>query len=130
MVGLIQYYDNKDISLIIEGDVITPERVKSLTLKNLQIRAAFVGYTDATHLDTIINYAHLKKDWVQRQIEEQNGDETAVREQLGKEVENSKQIAAESVKYGYEFFSPEASSFEEYQNKVVGYLIKNDIPTP
>ncbi|MDB5259086.1 MAG: hypothetical protein JWO73_294 [Candidatus Taylorbacteria bacterium] len=125
IVGLINFYDRKSgNSLIIEGMAITPERVKSLSLKNLKIKAAFVGFTDDSHLKNILEYAHANEDWVHKKITlEDGGDDSSVRKWFNEELGKNKEDATLAKEYGYEFFSPHEGSFEEYTNKVVEYLL-------
>lgn len=126
IMGLINYYDRKPgtPSLVIEGMAITPERVKSLSLKNLELKVAFVGFTDDSYLDTILTYAYAKKDWVYKKITEENGgDDSSVRKWFNEELVKNKSLEAVAKDYGYGFFSPSGSSFEKYRDSVVKYLL-------
>ncbi len=123
--GLISYYDRKGgVPLIIEGMAITPERVKSLSVKDLEIRAVFLGFTDESYFEKIFEYSNDKKDWIYKKInQEDGGDDSAVRKWLKEELVKNKNAAALAEEYGYKFFSPHENSFEEYRNKVVKYLL-------
>lgn len=124
ILGLINFYDRHDTPLIIEGMVITPEHVKGLNLKNLKIRAAFVGFLDQEYLNTILEYSRAKKDWIYTKIMEENkGDDSSIREWFKNELVKNKIIARKVKEYGYEFFSPGKESFEEYRDKVASYLL-------
>ena len=123
--GLINFYDKKDIPVIIEGMVITPERVKSLDLKNLKIKAAFVGFTDNLQLKSMLEYAHVNKDWIYKEIiDGDKEDESSVKKWYDEEKENNKHVAFDARRYGYGFFSPNESSFQEYCDKVIKYLLE------
>ncbi len=80
LIGLIQRYDHKNIPLIVEGIVFTPERVNSLKLKNLELRAAFVGFSSDEFVEQAIDYGKASKDWVYEKITANNGSEDGVRE--------------------------------------------------
>ncbi len=123
--GLIQYYDhNENRSLIIEGMAITPERVKSLNLKNMKLKAVFVGFTDPSHLDSILKYAYENEDWVHTKITKENGgDDTSVREWFNAELEQNNKVEALAKEYGYGFFSPHGGKFDAYCDEVVKYLL-------
>lgn len=123
IVGLIHRYDHKNIPLIIEGVVITPERVKSLKLKNLELRAVFVGFTDNSYIEKIIGHGLVEKDWVYDHIQNNNGDDIEIREMFKSLQEKNKLTKEKAAEYGYGFFSPEALPFEEYCGKVVQHLL-------
>ncbi len=123
VAGLINYYDSKYVDLIIEGMVITPERVKSLALKNFKIKAAFVGITEDTNLNTIFEQANLNKDWVYTKISENNGDNAVIIKAFNEEIEKSKKIAIMASEFGYKFFPFNNNDFEGYCNGVVDYLL-------
>ncbi|CAN5684788.1 hypothetical protein BH11PAT2_BH11PAT2_03930 [soil metagenome] len=124
LVGLIMYYDRKNIPVLIEGMAITPESIKDLKLENLKLKAVFLGYLDNSQFDSVLEYANQHKDWIYKKInQENNGDDTAVRKWFGEEVEKNKVLAANANELGYKFFSPSTGSFEEYTDTVVNYLI-------
>ena len=124
VAGLINYYDGKGVDLIIEGMVITPERVNSLTLKSLNIRAVFVGITEDTDLNTILEKANLNKDWVYKKINENKGDVDVIKRAFNEEIEKSEKVAIAAKEYGYKFFPFKNDDFEKYCNDVLSYLLK------
>ncbi len=123
--GLIGYYDRKGgASLAIEGMAITPERVKSLSVSELDIRAVFLGFTDESYFENIIEYSNANKDWIHKKInQEDGGDDSNVRKWFEEELAKNKKAAALAEQNGYKFFSPHGGSFEEYRDKVVKYLL-------
>lgn len=123
ILGLIHRYDHKNIPLIIEGVVITPERVKDLKLKNLKLKAVFVGFTEESYIEKIIQYGKAEKDWVYDHIINNNGDETEVRRIFKDLQEKNKLIKEKAEEYGYGFSSPEDLPFNEYCDKVVQNLL-------
>jgi hypothetical protein len=93
-------------------------------LKNSRIRAAFLGYTDDSDIDSILKYAHTKKDWVYKKImKEDGGDDSAVRRWFKEECQKNKDVELLAKKFGYGFFSPSGKLFEEYRDTVVKYLL-------
>jgi len=124
IAGLINYYDGKGVDLIIEGMVITPEHVKSLVLKNFKINAAFVGITEDTNLNTILEQANLNKDWIYTKIHEHGGDNSIIKQQFNEEIIKSEKIANVAKEYGFKFFPFNNNDFETYCNDVMNYLIK------
>ncbi len=123
VVGIISHYDRKNISIIVEGLIFTPERISSLPLVNLRARAAFVGFLEDGHLDAMLHHAHEKKDWVFRVIEEHNGDDKEVRKWFEKEKGKNKDIALAVKNHGGTFFSLDNKDFEEYIQEVSQYLL-------
>ncbi|MCE9643846.1 hypothetical protein K8Q93_01185 [Candidatus Parcubacteria bacterium] len=123
IVGLIHRYDHKNIPLIIEGVVITPERVKNLKLENLKLQAVFVGFTEEAHIEKIIQYGQAEKDWVYGHIKNNNGDDTEIRKMFKSLQEKNKLTKEKAEEYGFGFFSPENLPFDEYCNKVVQNLL-------
>ena len=114
MIGVIHYYDNKDVDLIIEGMEITPDRVKNLVLQNFKTRAVFVGPTAKTNLHAMIGKADRDsriKALVQRWFDE--------------EVEKNQKVSDTANENGYKFFSLDSDDFEKYSNNVASYLLGN-----
>jgi 2-phosphoglycerate kinase len=124
VAGLINYYDDKGVDLIVEGMVIKPEHVKSLTLKNLKVKAVFVGITNDTNLNTILELANLNKDWIHTKIKENDGDITVIKKMFNEEIEKSKKIAASAKECGYKFFPFDNNDFEGYCNGIVNYFLE------
>lgn len=127
-VELIGQFDEHKADVILEGVMITPERADFIKkrLKNLKMRAAFVGFTGDAHIETIIQKAHANKDWVYHKIQKKGGDDTEIRQILNKAKEKNKILEQKAKEYGYEYFTlenPSFKNFEEYQNVVVQHLL-------
>ena len=123
VAGLINYYDDKGVDLIIEGMVITPEHVKNLVLKNFKIKAVFVGITDDTSLDIMLEQSNLNKDWIYTKINEHGGDNTVIKKAFNDEIKKSKKVAILANEYGYKFFPFKNNDFEKYCDEIVDYLL-------
>ncbi len=127
IVGIISHYDNpsrlvpkgsteKGIDLVIEGIEITPERVKSLNLKNFSIKPVFVGYTKDTNFD--ITITQFKKEGFKVD------DIEYTKKKHDEHVEKGEKIESNANKYGYKFFSFDNNNFEEHCKNVLDYLLK------
>ena len=123
MEGIIAFYDRKNISLAIEGASITPERIKKLNLKNLILRPVFVGFMNESYLDTILEQSNIKKDWIYRWIQENNGDDTVVRNWFDNQLQENYLIAQQAKEYGYHFFEIKENNFEENCKAMAKYLL-------
>lgn len=123
MIGLIQRYDHQNIPLVVEGVIFTPERIKSLQLKNLELKAAFVGFSSDAFVERVIEHGKQNKDWIYDNIQNHEGDESKVREMMKGLHMKSIALKSEAEKYGYRFFDIEASSFEVYKDNVIEYLL-------
>lgn len=123
MIGLIQRYDHQNIPVIVEGVVFTPARVRSLQLKNLELRVAFVGFSSDNFIEQVIEHGKKTKDWVHANIEEHNGQEDNVRGVMKDLEEKSIKLKAEAKEHGYSFFEADGCEFGEYKDKVSSYLL-------
>jgi len=123
LIGLVQRYDHQNIPLIVEGVVLTPERVQSLDLKNLELRVAFVGFSSDEYIEHVIQHGIRSKDWVYDRIENNGGGEDEVRSMMQGLLQKSITLRATAEQYGYKFFSADGQSFDEYKKNVVDYLL-------
>jgi 2-phosphoglycerate kinase len=121
--GLINYYDGQGIDLIIEGMEITPERVKSLVLKDFKIKAAFVGITDNSRLNTMLEEA-THNEWIQKEIDKNANYLNEIKRAYTEEIEKSKKVAIMASEYGYKFFPSRKDDFDGYCNDIVTYLLE------
>lgn len=124
LTGMINGFDRKNIDLIIEGLAITPEYVHSLQLKNLEVRAVFVGFVEDRYLESLLKYAYENKDWIYTAIQENNGDDTKVREWFQETKEQNKKLALAAKEYGYGFFPVNNESFDIHIKEATDYLLK------
>jgi 2-phosphoglycerate kinase len=122
VVGLIEHMDRKNKDVFIEGIALTPQRVHSLRLHHLSLRAAFVGFTREDHLAQILRYAHRHQDWIHASIKEHGSDAYArhwFNENLQRNLETKKQCQ----RYGYRFFDVSQPPFKKFVQKVSRYLV-------
>ena len=122
MIGLIQRYDHLNISVAVEGVVFTPERIGSLELKNLDMRACFVGFSSDDFVNKVITHGKEAEDWVHANIEEHGGEEN-VRTVLNGLKSKSIALKAEAKEHGYIFFDADEIHFSKYSDNVVQWLL-------
>lgn len=124
LVGLILRYDHLNIPLIVEGVVLTPERINSLKLKNLELRVVFVGFSSDEFSEQAIEYSKQSKDWVHAKIVENGGSEDGVREMFSSLQQKGVKLKQVAEENGYKYFTPDNQQFEDYRTEVVNYLLK------
>lgn len=122
LIGLIQRYDHQNIPLIAEGVVFTPERVQSLKLKNLELRAVFVGFSSNEFIDRVVDHGKQAKDWVYDNINTKG--EEHVRQVMNELKEKSIALQVEAERLGYPFFSADKMPFDEFKECVVSFLLE------
>lgn len=124
VAGMLDYYRRNNESVAFEGPALTPKWASGLSLPDFKVRAAFVGYTDPSHADSII--AHAKDnpdDWINVWLKKENG-ETEVRGWVAKQVDKCAELKAEAESHGYPFFDISSMPFEEYLASVQDYFLK------
>lgn len=122
--GIIEHYVRHNTDIAIEG-FLTVAWVNSLKLPSYDVKAAFAGYTDISHADTIISHAkEVPHDWINEWIEKEDGDETAIREWITRVVNRSKQQKVEAEAHGYPFFDISTQPFQEYVASIQQYFLE------
>lgn len=122
-VGLIDHYDRRNQSLILDGMVFDPEQVRRLKLTNLAVKVLFVGYNSVSHADTIIEHAKGNPyDWINDWLGETEGDEKEIRDWVATEVDRSNINAQLATKYGYGYFDITIKPFNEHIDAALNYL--------
>jgi 2-phosphoglycerate kinase len=122
--GLIETYDRKNmVDVLLEGIAITPERIGRLKLKNLKVRAVFLGYSSISHGAAMLAYSRRKHDWVNTWIKEHGGDESHVHEWVRKGISRSAAIEKAAKKFGYRYFDISRRPFKEQIGAAVDYLL-------
>ncbi len=126
VLGLINHYDRKNISIALEGIALTPERIKSLRLKNLEVRAIFVGFTKENHFENILAHAGKHNDWIQKAIEDNKGDQTQIKEWFNGTLEKNQLLLTKATQCGYAFFDISTEPFREIVTRAVAYLLNTE----
>lgn len=122
--GMLDYYERNNDSIALEASDFSPEWVSGLSFENFEIRAAFVGYTDASHADAIITHAKQNPDdWINGWLKQEHGDETKIREWVTRQAEKCKQLQIDAENFGYPFFDVSTMPFEEYKRLTQNHLL-------
>ena len=125
VIGMLDYYRRNNESVAFEGAAFTPEWVENLKLEGFTIRAAFVGYTNPTHADKIIDHAKENPhDWINVWLEKENGDETKIREWVINQSIQCQKLKSAAELLGYPFFDISNVPFPEYIASVQKYLLE------
>ncbi len=124
ILGLIETHDRHRANLLIEGIAITPERVRRLRLKNLRVRAVFLGYEHESHLESILAYSRKKKDWINTVIKEHGGDDTPVRKSVQEGIAKSSKLRKQARKLGYGYFDVSKRPFKAQIKAATTYLTR------
>jgi hypothetical protein len=126
VIGMLDYYRRNKESVAFEGAAFTPKWVKDLSLAEFAIKAAFVGYTNPDHADSVIAYAkNNSHDWINAWLSNDHGDETKVREWVTKQSEKCLDLKSEAEELGYPFFDISIMSFEQYVASAQQYLLES-----
>jgi 2-phosphoglycerate kinase len=125
ILGLLEGYDRKNrFDVLVEGIVVTPEQIHRLKLKNLVTRAAFIGYTNESHLASILAYPKKEKDWVYKSIQEHGGSDAHLKPWARQEMAKSASMKKLAKKFGYKYFELSDQPFKKTIKAVVDYLIE------
>lgn len=123
--SLIKSYDRKNTAdILVEGVAITPRRIWRLKLKNLNVRAVFLGYSHRSHAASIIEHSKKKRDWVYEWIQEHKGDESHVHQWVREGIKGSAAIEKAAKKYGYRYIDVTHRPFEKQVKTAIDYLLK------
>lgn len=123
IIGMLDYYRRNNESVAFEGAAFTPKWVKDLTVSDFTIRAAFVGYTNPKHADSIITHAKANShDWINVWLENDGGDETKVRDWVTRQSEKCVELKAQAEELGFPFFDVSNMPFDEYVTSVQHYF--------
>jgi hypothetical protein len=124
VVGMLDYYRRNNESVAFEGAAFTPEWAKNLKVADVTIRAAFVGFTDPTHVDQILAFAKANShDWINVWLENDGGDETKIREWVTRQAEKCVELKLEAEQLGFPFFDISTMPFDEYVAAAQQYLL-------
>jgi hypothetical protein len=122
---MLDYHRRNKESVAFEGTEFSPEWVSKLAVQDFNIKAAYVGYTDASHIDFIL--AHAKDnghDWINDWLENDRGDETNIRGWAVKQAEKCKQLKKEAELHGYPFLDISTQPFADYKSFVLSYFAR------
>lgn len=125
VMGMLDYYRRNNESVAFEGAAFTPEWIENLKLEGFTIRAAFVGYTNPSHADKIIDHAKENPhDWINVWLEKEGGDETKIREWAIKQSEQCQKLKHDAELHNFPFFDISTVPFPEYITSVQNYFFE------
>lgn len=125
VIGMMDYYQRNKESAAFEGTEFSPAWVSSLDTPDFAVKAAFVGYTDASHIDSILAHAQDNEhDWINEWLQNDEGDDTKIRVWVNRQAEKCKQLKLEALSHGYPFFDISAQPFEDYKSAVLNYFLQ------
>lgn len=121
---LIEAYDLENSSdILFEGIAITPARVHDLKLKNLTLRAAFIGYSHESYAQ--IRIAHAKGTWLYSEMRRTGRGDAYVRDAMPAEILKNSEIEKMAREFGYGYFDAiKLPSFEERNQAIMDYLLR------
>ena len=126
IMGMLDYYRRNNESVAYEGAAFTPDLVKGLEVPGFTIKAAFVGFTNPTHADQVIDYAkNNPDDWINNWLASDNGDESKVRDWVAKQAEKCVELKSDAEKLRYPFFDISTMPFEQYVATVQQYFLES-----
>lgn len=124
VIGMLDYYRRNKESVAFEGAAFMPEWVNNLKVADFTIRAAFVGFTNPSHADQVLEYAKANPhDWINVWLEKDGGDETKIREWVTRQAEQCTELKAEAEQLGFPFFDISTTPFEEYVATAQHYFL-------
>lgn len=125
IVGMLDYYRRNKESAAFEGTEFYPTWVSSLDMPGFVIKAAFVGYTNASHIEPLLAHAQNNKhDWINEWLQQDGGDDTKIRAWVQKQTAKSQQLKLEAQSHGYPFFDISNQPFDSYKSSVLQYFLE------
>ena len=126
ITGMLDYYRRNKTSVAFEGTEFNPAWVASLDLPGFKVKAAYVGYTDASHAGAVLAHAQSNDhDWINDWLHKDNGDETGIRDWVAKQAAKCQELKSEAEQYGFPFFDISAQPFEGYKSSVLNYFLSS-----
>lgn len=126
ILGMFDYYRRNRESIALEGTEFSPAWLANLNIPGLTIKAAFVGYTDPSHAESVLAHARKNQhDWINEWLKQDGGDETNIRAWIDAQAVKCKQLKSEAESFGYPFFDISAQPFEAYMSAVLNSFLKS-----
>lgn len=123
--GMLDHYRRNKESAAFEGTDLSPTWVSKISIPGFVVRAAYVGYTAASHADTVLSHARDNEhDWINDWIETEGGSDAKIRAWVKEQTVKCRQLQREAEAHGYPFFDVTSESFESYKASVLQYFLK------
>jgi len=124
--GMLDYYQRNKESVAMEGTEFSPAWAAELRLPGFAIKAAFVGFTDPAHADAILAHAQANgHDWINEWLQQENGDDTKIREWAQKRAQACSQLKTAAEQHGFPFFDISARSFDKHVSAALHYYLQD-----
>ena len=126
IIGTLDYYRRNKESVAFEGTEFSPAWVTRLKIPAFEIKVAYVGYTDAHHVEQVLLHAQGNDyDWINDWLENENGDETKIRAWAQKIADKCKELKIDAETHGFKFFDISTQPFDVYKKAVLNHLIES-----
>jgi hypothetical protein len=126
IVGMFDYYRRNKESVALEGTEFSPEWISNIALPDFTIKAAFVGYTDPSHAESILTHARVNEhDWINDWLLNEGGDNTKILTWIKEQSIKCRQLKHDAESHGYPFFDISTQSFENYKSSVLEYFLQS-----
>lgn len=126
IIGMLDYYRRNKESVAFEGTDFSPSWVSSLVIPGFAIKAAYVGYTDVSHIGSVLAHAKDNEhDWINDWLQSEAGDETKIRNWIREQAVKCGQLKLEAESCGYPFFDISTQSFEDYKSSVLNHFLQS-----
>jgi hypothetical protein len=126
IVGMLDYYRRNKESVAFEGTEFSPKWVYSLDVPGVVVKAAYVGYTNAQHIDSILSHAQkTEHDWINEWLQKDDGDDSNIRAWVQKTAQKCSELKSEAEAHGYPFFDISKQPFEDYKSSVLNYFLQS-----
>lgn len=126
IIGMLDYYRSNKESVAFEGTDFSPSWVSSLDIPGCEIKAAYVGYTNASHIEAVLAHAkNNEHDWINDWLESEGEDDSKIRTWVKEQAIKCAQLKLEAESHGYPFFDISTQSFEGYKSSVLNYFLQS-----
>jgi hypothetical protein len=123
---MLDYYRRNKESVAFEGTDFSPAWVSSLDIPGFTIKSAYVGYTDASHVEAVLAHAKDNEhDWINEWLQSEDNDDARIRAWIKEQAKKCGQLKLEAESYGYPFFDITTQSFEDYKSSVLSYFLES-----
>jgi hypothetical protein len=126
VIGMLDYYRRNMESVAFEGTDFSPLWVSSLDIPGFIIKVAYVGYTDASHIEAVLAHAkNNEHDWINDWLQNEAGVEIKIRNWVKEQSVKCGQLKIEAESHGYPFFDISTQSFEDYKSSVLNHFLQS-----
>lgn len=122
--GMLDHYRRNKESVAFEGTDLLPNWAATLNIPGFTVKAAYVGCTDASHVEAVLSHARDNAhDWINDWIKAEGGDDTKIRAWVQSQAARCQQLKLDAERHGFPFFDVSKQSFESYTASVLDYFL-------